>query len=432
MSTNKDASELVDVQFLRIGMFVELDLGWLAHPFPTSSFKVTSDKQLETLQGLGLSRVRWVPSRSDPLLPEANGTPISEKASTAAQERELAALQEAQERKARAELLAAQQRRLTVCERRFTDSARQYRKTVEMVHSSPKEAAAQAGDMVSGFLRDMLSDGESSIRLLSESAGDKSAMHPVNVTIVSLLLGKAMGMTPDALQDLGVAAFLHDIGKVQLPERVRWFEENFSTAEYKLYQDHVAQSVLLGKGMELSRTALLTIAQHHELADGSGFPARVKVESMSTGARVLALVNRYDNFCNPSRITTALTPHESLSLIFSQMKTRFDTVALSAFIRMMGVYPPGSVVQLIDDRYAIVVSVNSARPLKPRILLHEPGVPKSEALIVDLEEMPFLGIRRSLKPSALPAAALDYLAPRQRITYFYEQIDKPEEPGPEQ
>jgi len=430
LSTNKDDSELVDVQFLRIGMFVELDVGWLAHPFPTSSFKITSDKQIETLRGLGLSRVRWVPSRSDRLLPDAKDAPTSEQTAEAAQEREMAALREAQERKARADLLASQQRALAVCERRFADSARQYKKTVELVHSSPKEAATQAGDMVAGFLRDMLTDGESSIRLLSESAGDKSAMHPVNVTIVSLLLGKAMGMNADALQDLGMAAFLHDIGKVQLPERVRWYEENFSTAEYKLYQDHVAQSVLLGKGMELSRTALLAIAQHHELADGSGFPARIKVESMSAGARVLALVNRYDNYCNPSRIAAALTPHESLSLIFAQMKARFDTVALSAFIRMMGVYPPGSVVQLIDDRYAIVVSVNSARPLKPRILLHEPGVPKSEALIVDLEQMPFLGIRRSLKPSALPQVSLDYLAPRQRITYFFEQTDRPNEPEP--
>ncbi len=63
--------------------------------------------------------------------------------------------------------------------------------------------------------------------------------------------------------DLGMAAFLHDMGKLQLPDRVRWLEENFSTAEYKLYQEHVAQGVLLGKRMELSAGALLAIAQHH-------------------------------------------------------------------------------------------------------------------------------------------------------------------------
>jgi hypothetical protein len=143
---------------------------------------------------------------------------------------------------------------------------------------------------------------------------------------------------------------------------------------------------------------------------------------MTAGSRILALVNRYDNLCNPVRSGTALTPHESLSLIFAQLKTRFDSVALSAFIRMMGVYPPGSVVQLIDDRHALVVSVNSARPLKPRIIVHEPGVPKHEALILDLERTPQTGIRRSLKPANLPSAAMEYLAPRQRISYFFERV----------
>ncbi|MFX5680455.1 hypothetical protein ABTE28_20380, partial [Acinetobacter baumannii] len=82
---------------------------------------------------------------------------------------------------------------------------------------------------------------------------------------------------------------------------------------------------------------------------------------------------------------------------------------LNAIIRMMGVYPPGSTVQLTDDRYALVVSVNSARPLKPRVMVHDTKVPKDEALVLNLEEMPDLGIRRSLKPQFLPRAALDYL-----------------------
>jgi HD-GYP domain-containing protein (c-di-GMP phosphodiesterase class II) len=428
LSNSKEASELIEVRFLRIGMYVELDVGWLAHPFPTGSFRITSEKQIDTIRGLGQARVRWVPARSELTGTEAAQVSGATQATSPAGEREEAQRRDALARQERAELLAAQQRSLTVCEKQFNEATRLYRKTVEQVHSHPREAAEQAQSMVAGLLLDMLGEGESIIRLLSESAGDKSAMHPVNVTIVSLLLGKAMGMPRDVLQDLGTAAYLHDLGKIQLPERVRWFEDNFSSAEYKLYQDHVAQGVLLGKSMELSRAALLAIAQHHELADGTGFPARVKSESMSPAARILALVNRYDNLCNPSRVTAALTPHESLALIFAQMKTRFDSVALSAFIRMMGVYPPGSVVQLIDDRYAIVVSVNSSRPLKPRILVHEPGVPRHEALIVDLEQMPFLGIRRSLKPSALPPASLDYLAPRQRITYYFEQVEAPLSP----
>jgi hypothetical protein len=138
-------------------------------------------------------------------------------------------------------------------------------------------------------------------------------------------------------------------------------------------------------------------------------------------SRVLSLVNQYDNLCNPSRPSTAITPHEALALIFAQLKSRFDSVTLSAFIRMMGVYPPGSVVQLADERFALVVSVNSTRPLKPQVIVHEPRVPKHEALILDLEHSPALGIRRSLKPASLPRDAMDYLSPRQRICYFFEK-----------
>jgi hypothetical protein len=119
-------------------------------------------------------------------------------------------------------------------------------------------------------------------------------------------------------------------------------------------------------------------------------------------------------------MAAAMTPHEALAMIFAQQKTRFDSKALSAFIRMMGVYPPGSVVQLNDERHALVVSVNSARPLKPRVLIHEPTVPRHESIVLDLEKVPNTSIRRSLKPSSLPVAAMDYLQPRQRICYYYE------------
>lgn len=425
MKEKDDSVVMVDSKSLRIGMFVELDVGWLAHPFPTGSFKISSSKQIDTIRSLGLNQVRVNTARSDP--DPAEAAPVADPQADAlaqerAHERAQAAQREALQRKERAEQLSLQQRTLVVCERRFGEAVRQYRKTLELIPSQPKAAAEHCHAMVSGFVGEMLMEGESAIRLLTEAAGDKSSMHPVNVTVVSLLLGKAMGLQEPELVDLGMAAFLHDVGKAQLPDRVRWLEENFSTAEYKLYQEHVAQSVQVGRAMELPKGALMAIAQHHELADGSGFPLRAKGESMVVGARILALVNRYDNLCNPTRPAAAMTPHESLSLIFAQLKTRFDSTALSAFIRMMGVYPPGSVVQLIDERYAMVVSVNSSRPLKPRVIVHESGVSKHEALILDLEHSPQIGIRRSLKPAGLPSAAMDFLAPRQRVSYFYERL----------
>lgn len=416
--------ELVDVSQLKTGMYVELELGWMAHPFPTSSFKISSDKQIETIRSLGLQRVKFVPSKSDPEF-DAKAIAAAAEAAAAKAAREAAAAAERNKRKLTTDLLSAQQRGLAVCEKRFGEAIRQYKQVADQVAARPKDAAEKCLSMVSGLVDEMLVEGESAIRLLSEGMGDRAAMHPVNVTVISLLLGKALNLPQADMVDLGMAAFLHDMGKLQLPDRVRWLEENFSTAEYKLYQEHVAQSVLLGKRMELSPGALLAIAQHHEMIDGSGFPAKLKGDKMSLPAKILALINRYENLCNPSRPAAAMTPHEALSLIFAQLKTRFDPVVLGAFIRMMGVYPPGSVVQLVDERFAIVVSVNSSRPLKPRVVVHDPAVARHEALILDLETTPNVGIRRSLKPGALPRESLDYLSPRQRIGYFFEQANPP-------
>jgi len=416
---------------LRIGLFVELELGWMAHPFPKGSFKISSERQIETLRGLGLPRIRVVPARSDP--PPAAASALEPLPAPSPADAEPEEATPEQDRRAhRRALLEAQRQSLAHCDAQFGAALRGYTTVLETLRSDPAQAAGACRALVEGIVADVLQQGESSIRLLSETQGDRACMHPVNVTVLSLLLGKALGLDTQALQDLGTAAFLHDIGKIELPERVRWMDSQLSAADYRVYQDHVAHGLLLGRSLALSDGALAALAEHHEAMDASGFPRQLAGAAISLPGKILALVNRYDNMCNPARPATAVTPHEALSLIFSQMKQRYDGVVLAAFIRMMGVYPPGSVVQLSDAHYALVVSVNSARPLKPRVLVHDPAVPSTEALILDLERADAPGIRRSLKPASLPRAVFDYLSPRARICYFFERamaLDRVEVPA---
>ncbi|MDQ2928804.1 MAG: DUF3391 domain-containing protein, partial [Pseudomonadota bacterium] len=63
-------THVIDVQALRVGMFVHLDVGWMAHPFPLSSFRITSPAQVATIRSLGLAQVRWSPLQSDPVVVE--------------------------------------------------------------------------------------------------------------------------------------------------------------------------------------------------------------------------------------------------------------------------------------------------------------------------------------------------------------------------
>ena len=121
-------------------------------------------------------------------------------------------------------------------------------------------------------------------------------------------------------------------------------------------------------------------------------------------ARIVALVNRYDNLCNPHLLARALTPHESLSLLFAQGRSKFDTSILGAFIKMMGVYPPGSTVQLTDDRYALgrrrqLVAAAEAERARPR-----PGDAARRGAGARPREAPAgLGIRRSIQRAAAAA-----------------------------
>ncbi|WP_229722451.1 HD-GYP domain-containing protein [Xylophilus rhododendri] len=406
-------------------MFIQLDLGWMDHPFPLSSFKVTTDEQVQTILALGLQTIRYYPERSDV---EVEADVNTERGGTQRQgELEggspASPFLDATQRRARDN--AQHARTLLHCERRFTDASRRFRTVVDSVQHSPKLAHEEAAALVTSCVDDLLAQGDSVISLLSESVGERSAQHPVNVMVLCLLLGRALELPRETLASLGLAALLHDIGKQELPLRYRMVDESFSSSEYRIYQDHVARGVAIARRMGLAPEAVAAIAQHHEMLDGSGFPAKLQGPQIHTSGKILALVNRYDNFCNPPRSALALTPHEALSVIFAQMKPRFDPTVLGAFIRMMGVYPPGSVVQLGNDRYAIVVSVNSSRPLRPRVLVHDPAVARVDAGVLDLETAPELGIRRSLKPAQLPKASLDYLSPRSRICYFFERAVDP-------
>jgi len=423
-------SKVIDVRMLRKGMFIQLDLGWMDHPFPLSSFKVTTDEQMQTILALGLQTIRYFPDKSD-IDPDG-----AEAADRSGYESSMA---EEDDEKASADLLDPAQRRardsarhaatLLNCERQFAEASRRFRNVSDNVLLSPLRARDEASDVVAGCVEELLADGDSVISLLSESVGERSSQHPINVMVLCLLLGRALDLQREALMSLGVAALLHDIGKLELPLRYRMVDESFSTSEYRIYQDHVARGVTMARRMELSPEALAAIAQHHEMLDGSGFPSKLQGAQIHTCGKILALVNRYDNFCNPPRSALALTPHEALSVIFAQMKPRFDPTVLGAFIRMMGVYPPGSVVQLGNDRYAMVVSVNSSRPLRPRVVVHDPSIARVDAGVLDLETAPELGIRRSLKPAQLPKASLDYLSPRSRICYFFERAVDPTNGG---
>jgi HD-GYP domain-containing protein (c-di-GMP phosphodiesterase class II) len=255
--------------------------------------------------------------------------------------------------------------------------------------------------------------------------------HVLNTSVLSLLVAREIGIADkEQLMTLGLAALLHDIGHVKLPPQLLRKTVPLTKPEADLYARHVRFATeMIGQHAKLKLTVkplLLTIIdQHHVFLDRSGYPADIDPAKMHALAKILAIVNYYDELCNHNDPKQSMTPHEALSLMFSKQAAKFDKQILQALVKMLGIYPPGTVVQLSDESIGIVIYLNRKELLKPGVLVYSSDIPKSEAVIVDMTAQGDLTIRKSLRPAQLTSEQFEYLNPRERISYFF--AIKPEE-----
>lgn len=419
MNNSSADGNFVDIDQLSIGMFVMLDLSWLQHPFAFNSFVIQSESEIKTLRGLGLKRIRFDPLRSKLAASPAPISPVSQsptKSETSVSV-DTAALAE---KLARKEQNLALRKNIASAEKHASQTASQIRQTAKLFYADPPRAIAGAQTLIQSIAETLLANSEVMVHLLNDKiAGEEIYHHALNVTMLALLLGKAMGYDATTLQNIGIASVFHDIGKEEIPSRVLLKTEPWTHAEEMLVRDHVQKGAEAAVRSGLPPVVVAAILQHHENLDGSGYPHQPPAEKIGLVPRLLAIVNHYDNLCNPVNYATAQTPYEALSTMFAKRKGWFDSTMLGKMVQILGVYPPGSIVRLSNGATGMVISVNSARPLKPLVLVHDASIPKEEALIVDLDKEAGLIISKSLRPNMLAPSVHEYLSPRKRTTYYF-------------
>ncbi len=409
---------------LQIGVYVCLDLGWMDHPFTMSHFRIKSEEQLAQLRQLKLERVRIDPERSTqapkPIASVTATTPPPDDAPQAG-EADHSPAPELIAKRERIARLKAQRLALVQCEKRYLDAARTINNISRHLLAQPQECLTQASDLVEQLASSLLQDQDIAIHLMSDKVmGEDVYYHSLNVAMLAMMTGRALQLSATELQELGMGGLFHDIGKTRIPHKVLIKADKPNKAEADFLQMHVAYGLEIAHKVHLPEPILRLIGQHHEYMDGSGYPKGLKAPAIDRLSRILGAVNAYDNLCNPVQAIHALTPHEALSLMFSQQRGRWDADVLSLLIHTLGVYPPGTVVRLNNDSLGMVVSVNPAKPIKPQVMIYDAATPRDEAIILDLAEEEELSISKALRPAQLPSAIYDYLSPRTRITYFFD------------
>ncbi|MGQ5523110.1 HD-GYP domain-containing protein [Chitinimonas sp. PSY-7] len=417
--TTPAQSNYISPDQLCVGLYIRLELDWTAHPFTFSQFKIKSQDQIDTLRSLGLERIRYDPKRSDvvPLPPPPDAPTTLPSGPSPEQLAAIAA------KKARIEKLTQHRNALNDCERKFVGASRAVKAITRNLFARPEESMKEASALIGDLVSSMLTDRDIAIHLMNDKIANEDVYyHQLNVAVLAMMLGKQLGLGREALTELGMGALFHDIGKVDIPEKIQLKTEPLTPSEQDLLMQHSQYGLDIGKKLNLSPEALAIVFQHHEHVDGSGYPHGLRGEGILPLSKIICIVNTYDNLCNRPNPRDSLTPYEALALMFSQLRARFESHPLGLFIRCMGVYPPGTLVQLSNNALGLVMAVNSSKPLKPTVLIYDPSVPKHEAVILDLEEEKELNIVKSIRPAQLPQQVFAYLNPRKRMTYYCDAL----------
>lgn len=419
----------IDPEKLTIGMFVILEISWLRHPFTFSSFVIRSEEQLATIRGLGLKEVRIDPLRSQFVVasPKPGGGTVAEAKVGGSAGGSTAADFATAEKLLRVEKNMVLRSNIADAEKHAARAAQTVRQATKQFGAKAAESIAVTEALITEIAESLLGSSEAMVHLLGDKvAGEEIYYHSLNVAMLALLLGKSLKMDSASLQTIGMAAIFHDLGKDDIPSRVLLKTDPLTHAEEALIRQHPQVGAQMAVHGQLPAPVVAAILQHHENIDGSGYPNRLRGDTISPAAKVIAIVNHYDNLCNPVNVAKALTPYEALSTMFAKRKGWFDQGMLGRLVHILGVYPPGSVVQLSSGVTGMVISVNSAKPLQPSVLVYDASVPKNEAIIIDLEKMPEVSISKALRPASLAPSVYEYLNPRKRVTYYFGDHEAPD------
>lgn len=419
----------ISIDQICIGLYIHLDLSWMNHPFAFGDFKIADAAQIAQIKTLGLKTLRYDPNRSDvsPLpLPKAASTSEAPTIEVEEINPPLEAANHIPSPSAEFHLEREKLLRkgIAECEVAFQKAYATARKIELEVTSRPLLATESANQFVNAMVDSVLSASDIMLHALPSADNvTRRYNHPINVTVLSLILARSMNISADEVRFLALGSLFHDIGKTKIPDRITQNPGEHTAAETALLRQHSNYSETIVKELKLPKEVALIVAQHHEFKDGTGYPKKLKGDEIYKLARITAVVNLYDNLCNPINPQNRMSPYEALAHLFAKQRSKFDAAILQILIKNLGVYPPGSIVQLSDRSYGIVASVNPKNALRPVIIVDKGNSEAEKKEIIDLAEHDGLSITMCLNQEKIPASTLKTLSPSKSLSYYFQAVD---------
>jgi HD-GYP domain-containing protein (c-di-GMP phosphodiesterase class II) len=249
-----------------------------------------------------------------------------------------------------------------------------------------------------------------------QEKGDYTESHALDCSVYMAAFGRFLDMSREDIRLLAYLGLLQDVGKTKLPAPLLEKPGRLTPIEYHIAQKHVEYSAEILRGTSGLPRGLAELATlHHERLDGSGYPRRLKGKDIGLIGSIAGIVDTFDALTAQRPYAAPISPSQALKTLYSARGSLFDTYLVEQFIRCIGIFPLGSVVELNAGEVGIVIAQNRAKRLQPRVMVVQDaaGDRIQPQKLIDLSRgikaadgQPYR-IRRALDSSRIPIGAMD-------------------------
>jgi len=339
-----------------VGMYVHQLCGnWVDSPFWKPSFKLSSTKELKSLQSSNIRDI-WIDTNKGKDIDEPEKVNI-----------DASLLVKVSQPDSCTEHSACFEEELENARRIQTKAATVVTSMFNEVRMGNALQTENAIPLANEIYLSVVRNPSALISLTRlKTKDDYTYMHSVAVCALMIALGRKMGVDEDTVKSLGMAGLLHDVGKMVIPDLILNKPGKLTDEEFGLIKSHPERGwEMLKESEDVDDIARDVCLHHHERVDGTGYPEKLTGDNLSLFAKMGAVCDVYDAITSNRSYKDGWSPAESIRKMASWKNGHFDEKVFNAFVSTVGIYPAGTLIKLSSGRLGVVTDQSNQGLLKP-------------------------------------------------------------------